>query len=216
MRKMMQLLSWQGGPKRWVAKCPQHMEKLLEVTAAFDRPITVINHPDPVASIQSAITGAAYSARITRTRVDMKQIADYWIDRYERLLRACVRDHDRLDPARSHDVLFHELVADPIGQIEQVYAKSDLPFDQATRDAFAQAIAAKGGESTASSSMTLRGDFGIEPEAIRERFGFYFDRFPVRVEVKQAHHGRAAVAARPRCFPAARLVSLRRAPPWFS
>ena len=31
----------------------------------------------------------------------------------------------------------------------------------------------------------LRGDFGLDPEAIRQRFAFYFDRFPkVRVEVK--------------------------------
>ena len=30
----------------------------------------------------------------------------------------------------------------------------------------------------------LRGDFGVEPAQLRERFAFYFDRFPVRVEVK--------------------------------
>jgi len=30
----------------------------------------------------------------------------------------------------------------------------------------------------------LRGDFGLEPETIRQRFAFYFERFPeVRVEV---------------------------------
>lgn len=30
----------------------------------------------------------------------------------------------------------------------------------------------------------LRRDFDVEPEAIRERFTFHFDRFPVAVEVK--------------------------------
>jgi hypothetical protein len=29
----------------------------------------------------------------------------------------------------------------------------------------------------------LRGDFGIEPSELRRRFDFYFERFPVRVEV---------------------------------
>ena len=28
----------------------------------------------------------------------------------------------------------------------------------------------------------LEGQFGAKPEAVRERFGFYFDRFPVRVD----------------------------------
>jgi hypothetical protein len=30
----------------------------------------------------------------------------------------------------------------------------------------------------------LREDFGVEPSALRARFDFYFDRFPVAVEVE--------------------------------
>lgn len=184
VRKMMQLLSWQKGPNRWVTKCPQHMEQLLEVNAALPGAYTVINHRDPVASIQSAITGIAYGARLTRTRVDMKQIADYWVDRYEHLLRNCVRDRDQLDPARSYDLYFHELMADPFGLIEDIYKRADIPFDQQTRDAFQGAIDHNKRGKHGQLVYDLRGDFGLEPEAIRERFGFYFDRFPVKVEVK--------------------------------
>jgi hypothetical protein len=180
----MQLLSWQRGPNRWVTKCPQHMEQLLEVNAALPGAYTVINHRDPVASIQSAITGIAYGARLTRTRVDMKQIADYWVDRYEHLLRNCVRDRDQLDPARSYDLYFHELMADPFGLIEDIYKRADIPFDQQTRDAFQGAIDHNKRGKHGQLVYDLRGDFGLEPEAIRERFGFYFDRFPVKVEVK--------------------------------
>jgi hypothetical protein len=184
MRKIMQLLSWQQGPNRWVTKCPQHMEQLLAVNAALPGACTVINHRDPVASIQSAITGIAYGARLTRTRVDMKQIADYWVDRYERLLRACVRDRDQLDPARSYDLYFHELMADPFGQIENIYSRANIPFDQQTRDAFQGAIDRNKRGRHGQLVYDLRGDFGLEPEAIRERFAFYFDRFPVKIEVK--------------------------------
>ena len=28
----------------------------------------------------------------------------------------------------------------------------------------------------------LRGDFGLDPDTVRARFDFYFDRFPVRAE----------------------------------
>jgi len=183
-RRMMQLLSWQSGPNRWVTKCPQHMEQLLSVDAAFPGSCIVINHRDPVASIQSAITGVAYGSRLTRTRVDMAAIADYWVDRYERLLRACVRDRDALDPNRSFDLYFHELMADPFGLIEQIYAKADLPFDQQTRDWFQGAIDRNKRGKHGQLTYDLRGDFGIDPEAIRERFSFYYDRFPVRIEVK--------------------------------
>lgn len=183
MRRMMQFLSWQRGPARWVTKCPQHMEKLREVTSVFDRPVTVINHRDPVASIQSAITGIAYSARYTRTRLNLAEIAEYWIDRYEKLLRACVRDRDSIDPSTSHDVYFHELMADPIGQVEQIYAKSDLEFDASTRAAIEQAVAQNKRGKHGQMVYDLRQDFGLDPAKIRERFQFYFDRFPVKIEV---------------------------------
>jgi hypothetical protein len=184
MRKVMQVLSAQRGPERWVTKCPQHMEKLLEVSGAFKDPVVVINHRDPVASIQSAITGIAYSARITRTRVDMAEIANYWIDRYERLLRACVRDRDALPEARACDIYFHDLMQDPLGQLQRIYDRSDMELDATTCSKFEAAMAANRRGKHGQLVYDLRGDFGLEPDAIRERFAFYFDRFPVKIEVQ--------------------------------
>jgi hypothetical protein len=28
----------------------------------------------------------------------------------------------------------------------------------------------------------LKGDFGVDPDDLRERFAFYYERFPIRVE----------------------------------
>jgi hypothetical protein len=184
MRKMFQLLSWQRGPSRWVTKCPQHMEQLLPLSAALPGSTIVINHRDPVASIQSAITGVAYSARLTRTRIDLPAIANYWIDRYERLLRACVRDRDRLSAAKSHDVYFHDLMRAPMKTIEAIYAKADLELTAEATEDFAGALAANVRGKHGQLVYDLRGDFGLDPAAIRERFGFYYDRFPVELEVK--------------------------------
>jgi hypothetical protein len=185
MRRAMQALSFQKGPNRWVTKCPQHMEQMKEVMAALPGAFIVINHRDPVASIQSALTGMAYSSRLTRKKLDLQEMADYWIDRYERLLRACVRDRDAVPADRSYDLYFHELMSDPVGQLEAIYRKADVPFDDQTRAAFAEAIAANQRGKHGQLTYDLRGDFGLEPEAVRERFAFYFERFPeVRVEVK--------------------------------
>jgi hypothetical protein len=184
MRKVMQLLTWHKGPNRWVIKCPQHMEQLLQVNAALPGGFTVVTHRDPIASIQSAITGVAYGARLTHTRVDIKGIADYWVDRYERLLRNCVRDRDRLDPSRSCDLYFHELMADPFGQLERIYQGAGVPFDAQTRAACQGAIDRNTRGKHGQLIYDLRGDFGLDPAKLRERFSFYFDRFPVRIEVK--------------------------------
>jgi len=59
-------------------------------------------------------------------RVETDTVANYWIDRFQRLLKACVRDRDKLDDARVVDVYFHELMADPWSVIEEIYAKAGL------------------------------------------------------------------------------------------
>lgn len=185
LRRAIKALVHQGGPNRWVGKCPQHMEQLCAIADAFPGAFLIINHRDPVASIQSGITMMGYAARFTQRHLDLGQIADYWIDRYERLLRRCVEDRDRLDPDRSYDLYFHKLMADPMGEMGAIYARAGLDFDDQTRASLQAAINANSRGKHGQLQYDLRGDFGLDPAAVRERFGFYFDRFPeVRIEVE--------------------------------
>jgi hypothetical protein len=185
LRRAIQLLVWQKGPKRWVGKCPQHIEQLAALDRAFGGAFIIINHRDPVASIQSIMTGVAYSARLQRKQVDMQEIASYWIDRYERMLRRCVRDRDQLDPDRCYDLYFHDLMNDPFGRLEEIYTKSGVPFDDETRAAFNRAIDENKRGKHGQLEYDLRGDFGLDPAVVRKRFNFYFERFPrVQVEVR--------------------------------
>jgi len=184
MRRAIKALVWQRGPNRWVGKCPQHMEQLPAVSKAFPGAYLVINHRDPVASIQSAITMMGYSARFTQKRPDLDQIAEYWIDRYERLLRRCVQDRDALDPDHVYDLYFHKLMADPLGEMKAIYDQAGIPFDDQTHASFRQAVEKNQRGKHGQLVYDLRGDFGLEPAKIRDRFSFYFERFPeIRAEI---------------------------------
>jgi hypothetical protein len=185
MRKMFQLLSWQRGPNRWVTKCPQHMEQLASLERALPGSTLLILHRDPVASIQSAATTQSYRSRLMRKHTDLQEISGYWIDRYEKLLRGCVRDRDLIDPAGSHDIYFHELMAEPMRVLEGIYAKAGLEFDDQARADLTGAMDANPRGKHGQIIYDLRSDFGIDPERLRERFSFYYERFPnVRIEVK--------------------------------
>ena len=162
------------GPNRWVTKCPQHLEQLPVVHRTFPDATIVITHRDPVASIQSAITMSCYAARVLRKRVDPAGDAEYWIDRYERLLRRCVRDRDTL-PSRGPGCLFPRTDGR-----HRRGAQADL---RQGRPAAHGCCAAR--TCTVSSpriprgkygqvQYNLRRDFGMEPAAIRERFQFYW------------------------------------------
>lgn len=180
---MLQVLTWLKGPNRWLIKCPQHMEQLIPLTTVFPDATVVINHRDPVASIQSAIVAICYSSRISRKKVEPDVIAEYWIDRYERMLRACVRDRGQLDDGRTQHVYFHELMADPWKIIREIYRKAGLPLTDAVWWSMDTFVRNNPRRKHGQIVHDLRRDFGRTPESIRERFKFYFDNFPVREEV---------------------------------
>jgi len=79
MRTVLKLLTWQdGAPRRWVLKCPQHLEQLHVLKRTFPDATLVFTHRDPVAVIQSAATMIAYGHRMSRRRVDPEGVLDYW------------------------------------------------------------------------------------------------------------------------------------------
>lgn len=189
MKNVLRLLQWRRrkageGDKRWVLKCPQHLEQLPVLNRVFPDATVIVTHRDPVAVIQSSVTMQAYSQRINRRRVAMHELLDYWSDRIEHLLRACVHDRDQLPAARSIDLPFHEFMADETGSMVEVYAKAGLEFTAAARGRLERYAAEHPRGREGKVVYHLARDFGVEPAVLRERFAFYFERFPVRAEVR--------------------------------
>jgi hypothetical protein len=125
----------------------------------------------------------AYGDRIRREPVDPRGTAAYWIPRIEHLLRACVRDRDAWPAAQSLDVLFHEYMADEDGTLEAIYRKADLPLTPQARAEISAYLAANPRGKHGRVVYDLAGDFGVDLDALRERFRFYYERFPVEQEV---------------------------------
>ena len=184
LKKALQAVTFLKGPNRWVLKCPQHMEQLAVLYKTFPDATFAISHRDPVASIQSAITMSCYAARVLRKNVDTDEFLNYWTDRYERLLRGCVRDRDALPAAQTIDVYFDDLMKDTDGILREIYRRADLPLTDAALAELHAFLDAHPRGKHGQVHYDLRRDFGVTPEQVRERFKFYFDRFPVRVEVR--------------------------------
>ncbi|PLW82283.1 sulfotransferase family protein [Kineobactrum sediminis] len=182
-KKVLQALTWLQGPNRWLMKSPPHMENLLPLRATYPDATFVITHRDPLAVLQSAITMIAYGDRIRRQRIDLKELADYWIERIEGLLRACVRDRDSMPKAQTIDVLFHEYMADQKSVIRRIYAMADMPMTKDAERHIDLHLSANPRGRHGRVIYDLENDFGVDIPALRERFGFYYDRFPVQQEI---------------------------------
>lgn len=185
MKNVLRLLQWRRGErKRWVLKCPQHLEQLPVLMKTFPDATVVITHRDPVAVIQSTVTMQAYSQRMNRRHVALQALIEYWSERIEHLLRACVRDRELIPAQRSFDSPFHTFMADQMETMEQVYAIAGLELDATARAALEGYIAAHPRGKEGQVVYNLQRDFGVDPAALRERFRFYFDRFPVKAEAR--------------------------------
>jgi hypothetical protein len=178
MKTVLKLLQWQRGPERWVLKCPQHMEQLTVLHRVFPDATIAITHRDPVAVIQSAITMLGYGQRMNRYRVDLAGLLDYWSDRIESLLRACVRDRDQLPADQVIDVPFREFMADDIAMVGRIYGVAGLTLDERARGELDAYMTAHPRGRDGQVVYDLAGDFGIEADVLRRRFEFYFERFP--------------------------------------
>ncbi|MGI9576588.1 MAG: sulfotransferase family protein [Microthrixaceae bacterium] len=184
LRQELQVLSHLRGPRRWVLKCPQHLEQLDALMGTFPAATVAFTLRDPVAVLQSAVTMLAHGDRNRRIDIEADALAEYWTDRIERLLRAAVRDAPLIPDGQRVDVEFSEFMEDDLAMAQRILSVAGLGDSDKSAHAMGEYLAghprARGGRIV----YDLRADFGIEPDALYDRYSFYFDAFPqVRREV---------------------------------
>ena len=186
MKTVLKTLTWQDGDDgsntRWVLKCPQHLEQLPVLRQVFPDATIAITHRDPVSVIQSAATMIAYGQRMSRHTIDLNSILEYWSERVLHLLKACARDRNDIPADRSIEVPFHDFMQDDLGMVEKIYAKAGLEMTMGARKELQQFIAEHPRGKHGRIVYNLEQDFGVTPQALRQRFDFYFQQFPVQAE----------------------------------
>lgn len=181
-KKVLQVLTWHRGPNRWLLKSPQHMENLAAIKSVFPDATMVITHRDPIAVLRSVTTMIGYCDRIRRDPVDPPALARLWLDRIERLLRACVEQRAAWGADESADILFHEYMADQESVMRQVYDLAGLELTADVEGQLLGYLADNPRNKHGKVVYDLEGVFGLDEDAARERFAFYYERFPVRLE----------------------------------
>ncbi len=174
----LKVLSHLRGPVRWVLKTPQHLEQIGPLLSTFPEATIAFTLRDPVAVLQSAITMLAYGDRMRRVHIDADDLAAYWIDRIERLLRAAVRDVHLIPAGQRIDVEFGAFMADDLAMATTILDVAGLDVTDPARSGLTAYLAGNPRHREGRMVYDLRGDFGLEPDRLYERFAFYFDAFP--------------------------------------
>ncbi len=166
-RRNLQLIGL-GDGRRWVLKNPSHLFALDALLAVYPDALIVQTHRAPEVAIASVCSLAAqatagWSDTFAGQVIGRDQL-ELWASGVERF----GAERARHDAARFFDVSYGDLVADPVGTAEAVYAHFGLPFGGAAADAMR--VLSTGGRAGAAHRYTL-GDFGLTEEQVVERFG---------------------------------------------
>ncbi|MAG31036.1 MAG: sulfotransferase family protein [Deltaproteobacteria bacterium] len=181
LRRILKLLTWLRGGDRWVLKSPQHLDQLGPLMEVFPGAFFVFTHRDPVSTVASFATMISYSSRMSAANPEPVYLGHYWASRIEDMLRNAVRDRELVPADRSLDVLFHEYMGAELETIERIYEKAGLEFGETSRAAIRR-YQVEHPRSRFGRVLYDLADFGLEADELRERFRFYTDRFPVRLE----------------------------------
>lgn len=177
-RKVLQILHSRRPPRLWLLKAPPHLFRLDEFVAEYPDARIVMTHRDP-ASVIASDSSLRYHLNCERcdmTGFDKRsygpRLLRFWQEGMDRALAARARiGEDRFVDLRNADV-----VADPVGSFEQVYAGLGMAVTPELRAAIAD-YGRRNAQGAHGEHRYTAEEYGLTRESIREAFRDYVERF---------------------------------------
>ncbi|GHH79018.1 putative sulfotransferase [Streptomyces sulfonofaciens] len=184
LKRAMQAMTWLRGERagrRWILKCPQHLEQLRPLMNVFPDARVVFTHRDPAAVTASMATMVCYALRMSTARPDPAAVGKYWAERLGNLLDGLMRDRDVVPAEQSLDVRFHEFMADEKGTVRRIYEMADQPYTHEAQAAVEEYLA--GHRRGRNGRVDYRlSDLGLDVSERRAAFAGYVSRFGLKDE----------------------------------
>jgi len=183
-RRMLQLLQSRHRGERWVLKAPSHLGQLPALFREYPDARVVITHRDPLRVIGSLCNLMAALHWMRSDHVDYDAIVRAMSFGFpflcERVMKQ--RDAGEVPGDRIHDVLYTELVRDPVGSVAALYARWGRRLAPEAEARMRSYLAdrrhgRRGGHDYAFETT------GLERDAERTKYAAYLARYVVPLEV---------------------------------
>jgi hypothetical protein len=167
--------------RRWVLKCPDHVFALDTIRQVYPDARFVFVHRDPTRVLASVarlteVLRQPFTRRLDRGSIG-RQVCDRWAEGAERIIAAS----ETLPADRVVHIRYRELVGDPVGTVAMLYAKFDLPFDEALKARIGAYVAANPNGGYGQIRHRLE-DYGIDVAQERHRYADYVAAFEIGPE----------------------------------
>ena len=185
-KRHLQTLQWvtERPTTRWVVKAPSHLSALPLLFATNPDARVAMTHRDPLRVIGSLADLMATLHWMHSDHVDHGVLVEFMAIGLEMQMDhvTAERDAGAIPNEQITDVVYKDLVADPVGIIERLYASWDLPVSAEFRSALNAYLAARH-TGRASGHDYSFADTGLDLATHRALLKQYQERFRVPSEV---------------------------------
>lgn len=193
LARVLRTLDYARPRHHWVLKTPHHMEHLAALLAVFPDAVIIQTHRDPQATMGSFCSMVAHGRGVFSDDVDAREVGRHWLRKVGRMLDRSAAVRDGGHAASFVDVSYYDLLADPMREVERIYAHAGLRLDDAAR-AEMNHVLGRDVQNRYGVHFYRTRDFGLSPTKIDEFFAGYRDRFGVRHEKVRDHGAPERVA----------------------
>jgi hypothetical protein len=177
-KRVLKLLQWRCPPKRWWLKTPSHMHAIEALDRVYPDARFVMTHRDVTTVIPSVAAVISTLSGMLTEHPDPAYLGRHNADVWETALHRLIAFRDGGADDRFFDIAFGEMQAGPLDVVRRLYRwlGSDLDAEAERRmtDWWEHNAKQRHG-----SHHYQPADYGIDTGDLRERFGFYTQRFDV-------------------------------------
>jgi hypothetical protein len=185
-KRHLQTLQWvtERPTTRWVLKAPSHLSALPLVFSTYPDARVVITHRDPLRVIGSLADLMATLHFMHSEHVDHAVLVEFMAMGLEMQMDdvTAERDAGSIPAEQITDVVYRDLVADPTGTIERLYAGWGIPITPEFRAALQSYLAARHTARAGGHDYSFA-DTGLDLATHRALVAPYQERFGVPSEV---------------------------------
>ncbi len=183
-RKTLSLLQSRHAGERWVLKAPSHLSQLANLFSVYPDAQVVITHRDPLKVVGSLADLMATLQSMRTDHVDYDAIIPLiafgsW-SQLDRI--AGDRDAGLLPDMQIADVVYHDLVTDPIGTIHALYKRWRLDVSDDYTAALERLVSQRARHRYGAHEYRFE-DTGLDLVTERSRVAAYQERYRVPSEV---------------------------------
>lgn len=181
-RRFLRLLQWRHRGERWALKAPSHLSRMSELFATYPDARVVITHRDPLRVIGSLASLMATLHRMRSDHVDYGAIAAQMAFGFDYLTAKVMQQRDQGLRGNVIDILYADLVHDPVATVRALYATWDLHFTETHAERIRAHLADRG-HADGSAHRYDFADTGLDRDQQRAVFRRYMERYDIPEEV---------------------------------